>query len=188
VSYLDSISTDSIIPREKIKEFIKSSKFDMRWLPTEFQCWWEREIYLKYREKSKYKARQEQIELQDQINKDFAKRLTLDTINKFYIPRNLEECFVQLDTILPEKNRKEYKNLKSKDEVIGNYHFGLGMYLRNNWGLWGGSRLQTYFMDRGEINPEGMSSVILEYYYDWLNGNKDCWKKWEAENPVKKIK
>ena len=62
------------------------------------------------------------------------------------------------------------------------YHLGLGMWMRNNWGLWGGSRLQKYFTDKGVTHPEGMSSVILFYYWDWLQGRKDTWKDWE-KNP-----
>ena len=59
----------------------------------------------------------------------------------------MQDCFIQLDKILPEKDRTEIKNLKSRDETI-KYHHGLGVWLRNNWGLWGGSRLQKYFLDK----------------------------------------
>jgi hypothetical protein len=58
--------------------------------------------------------------------------------------------------------------------------------MRNNWGLWGGSRLQKYFTEKGVGHPDEMSSVILFFYWDWLQGNKDSWKKWET-NPKQKL-
>jgi hypothetical protein len=62
------------------------------------------------------------------------------------------------------------------------YHLGLGMWMRNNWGLWGGSRLYKYFHDKGVTDPEDMSSIVLFYYYDWLTDKKGSWREWEA-NP-----
>lgn len=59
---------------------------------------------------------------------------------------------------------------------------GLGMWMRNNWRLWAGSRLQKYFLVRGIRHPDDMSGVILEYYYDWLKGQKEAWKDWD-KNP-----
>ena len=57
--------------------------------------------------------------------------------------------------------------LCDKKETI-KLHMSLGMWIRNNWGLWGGSRLQKYLFDISD-HPDGMSSIILEYYYDWLH-------------------
>ena len=62
------------------------------------------------------------------------------------------------------------------------YHLDLGMWMRNNWGLWGGSRLHKYFRAKGISHPEDMSSVILFYYHDWLTDKKASWKEWEM-NP-----
>jgi hypothetical protein len=100
-----------------------------------------------------------------------------DSLNGIYIPKGLQDCFIQLDKILPEKDRTEIKNLKNRDETI-EYHHGLGMWLRNNWGLWGGSRLQKYFLDKKVNHPDNMSSLILEFYFDWLNNKNEGWQKW----------
>jgi hypothetical protein len=69
---------------------------------------------------------------------------------------------------------------KREDMII--YHLSLGMWMRNNWGLWGGSRLYKYFQGKGLRDPEDMSSIVLFYYYDWLTGKKESWREWEA-NP-----
>jgi len=68
--------------------------------------------------------------------------------------------------------------LPKREDMI-HYHHSLGMWIRNNRGLWGGSRLQKYFQDRGVRHPDEMSSVILNHYHHWLNDKKDTWKIWE---------
>ena len=55
------------------------------------------------------------------------------------------------------------------------------MWLRNNWGLWGGSRLQKYMLERKIQHPDSMSAIILEFYYDWLNEQNDEWIKFETK-------
>ncbi len=110
--------------------------------------------------------------------------MTAEKINDVYNPKNLEKCFVELDKLLPEIDKKEMQALKNRDEMI-RYHMGLGMWMRNNWGLWGGSRLQKYFTDKRITHPDEMSSVVLYHYHDWLNGKKETWKNWER-NPNNK--
>ena len=103
--------------------------------------------------------------------------MTLENINGVYIPKDLGECFMELDKMLPEIDRKEMAALTDKSEMI-RYHMGLGMRLRNIWGLWGGSRLQKYFTDRRVTHPDDMSGIILDYYFNWLHGEKDAWREW----------
>ncbi|MBM3249320.1 MAG: hypothetical protein FJZ09_00530 [Candidatus Omnitrophica bacterium] len=50
-----------------------------------------------------------------------------------YIPADLVECFSELKKIMTPQQLEEFKN-KKEDEVVG-YHMGLGMWIRNNWGL-----------------------------------------------------
>ena len=117
----------------------------------------------KYAEKRKA-ASQEQITTFAKYEKDVYKS---DTIDCVYIPMDLDDCCVQLDQLLSEEDKVYIKGLP-KEDVLKHLHFGLGMWIRNNWGLWGGSRLQKYLFDISD-HPDGMSSIILKYYYDWLN-------------------
>lgn len=104
-------------------------------------------------------------------------RAKRDSIDGVYIPVDLKDCFVRLDTLLSAEDRELIRNLENREETIILHH-GLGMWLRNNWGLWNGSRLQKYFTDRGIRHPDDMSGLILGYYYDWLNGNHKGWEAW----------
>ena len=96
-----------------------------------------------------------------------------------YIPRNIEECFLQLDTLLSPHLRSLIRNSKSIKEIDG-LHFGPGMWIRNNWGLWCGSRLQTYLLKRGLNHPDEMSGVIFDYYWDYLHGIDERWRAFDA--------
>lgn len=103
-----------------------------------------------------------------------------DSINGFYIPRDLKDCFITLDSILSEEDKKAIKEFEDRYETIMLHH-GFGTWLRNNWGLWSGSRLQQYFIERKINHPDSMSSVILEFYYDWLNGENSEWEKFDKK-------
>lgn len=91
-----------------------------------------------------------------------------ETKDEVYIPKNLEEAFVELKKSLPANELKEFKETP-EDEII-KYHFSLGMGLRNRWGLWGGSRLAKYFNGIGIFHPDDMSGIIIESF--WRNLNK----------------
>ncbi len=100
-----------------------------------------------------------------------------DSINGVYIPKDLKDCFLQLDKLLSSEDRETIKGLKSKDET-NDFHHGLGMWLRNSWHLWGGSRLQQYMLKKKVNHPDEMSSIILSFYHDWLNNQNQGWENW----------
>ncbi len=90
------------------------------------------------------------------------------TSSKVYIPESLEDSFLELDKMLSRKFIERFK-AGGRDVVI-DQHFGLGLWIRNNWGLWGGSRLAQHFRALGIFHPDDMSSIILESYHRRLNG------------------
>lgn len=60
------------------------------------------------------------------------------------IPATLEECFPALDRMLSPEVREK---LRSGETAPAALHFGLGMWIRNNWGLWKGSALSRSLPD-----------------------------------------
>ena len=52
-----------------------------------------------------------------------------------YIPKNLNECYNELNSMLDKKLIEEIKN-KTETEFTTGSHFGMGLWIRNNWGLW----------------------------------------------------
>lgn len=84
-----------------------------------------------------------------------------------YIPKNLDDCFKELNKMLSPELIKEMKTGTEAD--MGKYHRGLGMWIRNNWGLGSGSRLKTYFNSLKVHHPDDMSGIILNSFWRSLN-------------------
>lgn len=84
------------------------------------------------------------------------------------IPQTKQEAFAQLDEMLSEKDKK--------DLVVGDaieFHFSLGMWIRNNWIYKQKeedvTRLAKAFrMDYIVFDPDGLSGKIIEYYQRYL--------------------
>jgi hypothetical protein len=125
----------------------------------------------------------------DYIKKKEQRKINLkaDSINGVFIPKDIFECFHQINLFWNDSTKLEVKKLTEK-EFLGNTHFGLGMWMRNNWGLWSGSRLSEYFNNLEIYHPDDMSGIILTSYYRFLIGEevqlndqvkyyKDYWKK-----------
>lgn len=108
------------------------------------------------------------------------------------IPKTLEEAF----DILDEMNIKDIEDWLKDEEgkAIGQSHHGLGMWLRNNWGLWHSepfwdkNTLNYWFNEMGIFHADDMSSIILTSYHRIKNGKEvklekqvqhylDFWKK-----------
>ena len=91
---------------------------------------------------------------------------------KSHIPRDLEEAVQTLDKLISEEEKSELRKM-GEDEFLAATHLGIGMYLRNEWGLWGKSDLSKYFRRRGVHHPDDMSYEILKAYYKML-----CQRPW----------
>lgn len=84
-----------------------------------------------------------------------------------YIPIDLYDCIKQLDTIFADSSKTKIKAL-TEDEFSGRFHLSFGMWMRNNWGLWKGSRLSKYFNAKGIYHPDDMTGIIFDSYYRHL--------------------
>ena len=83
-----------------------------------------------------------------------------------YIPANLDDAHRELAKLLSAKELQHIKAMASENQMI-EYHMNLGLGLRNQWGLWRGSRLAGYFHKLGVRHPDDMSGIILDTF--WCN-------------------
>jgi len=111
---------------------------------------------------------------------------------EIYIPKDLDDCFAQLKKLLKPEDIEKMR-VGTEDDMT-QYHMGLGMWMRNNWGLWGGSRLAAWFNAQGINHPDDMSGIILDSFWRYLNGKpikldeqvkyyQGYWKKQETIQP-----
>jgi hypothetical protein len=178
-SVVESTDADPALPKDRILEFFKTNRFDIGAVPSVFDKWCLTKEFFSFRNANDKIAREEKLQQLKEQHAEREKRLIAEKINGVYIPRDLGECFIELEKLLSEIDKNEIRALPKRDDMI-RYHMGLGTWMRNNWGLWGGSRLYKYFHDKGLPHPEDMSSIVLFYYYDWLTDKKHSWKEWEA--------
>jgi hypothetical protein len=94
-------------------------------------------------------------------------RLTTDSLRGVYIPKDLNDCFRRIDALWNDSTKQKVKSW-TEDEFSGRAHLGFGMWMRNNWQLWAGSRLSSYFNTLGIYHPEDMSGIILDSYHRHL--------------------
>ncbi len=109
------------------------------------------------------------------------------------IPADLEDALAELDKVLAPEIRQKIVN--GKEDDLAQFHFGLGMGLRNDWGLWKGSGLAQFFNLQGLFHPDDISSVVLTSYWRRKHGRplelekqiaefQEYWKKVEQEDEV----
>ena len=94
------------------------------------------------------------------------------------IPKTKEECFVILDEMLSDEDKQSIVEMEDTIEL----HFGLGMWIRNNWiypqNQEEVEKLLRQFDDSGDedmplfIHPDDYSSTILDAYQEYLKSKK----------------
>ena len=81
------------------------------------------------------------------------------------IPSKLDECFHALDELLSDEDKQFVQDNDEKEFTVTMHH-SLGQYIRNNWGLWAGSKLMDFFVQEAKLeHPDDMSSIILTSYW-----------------------
>lgn len=186
---IENLETDSIFNRKLIENYITTTTFKTEFIPREVDKIYLKHFFGGYRSYDDKIAEQETLKEKERRKEEFKKRLTLEKIDTIYIPKNLYECFTELDKTLNFESKTQLK--EAKDTWQFNSHMGgLGMWIRNNWGINGGSRLLRYFHNREigikrDFGNDEISGIIIEQYIIWLKGDKKSWKKWEKENPTK---
>jgi hypothetical protein len=94
------------------------------------------------------------------------------------IPKTKDECFAILDEMLSVEDKQSIVEMEDTIDL----HFGLGMWIRNNW-IYPQSqeeveKLLRQFDDSGDedmplfIHPDDYSSTILDAYQEYLKSKK----------------
>jgi hypothetical protein len=170
------------LPEAVIADFFKQNRFDARAVPREHGVWTVNADELVFQDPDEQVARREKKEADEARERMLRDNATQERLDGVYIPKDLTDCFTELDKLLPVDVREEMRAGKS-DASMPDDHFTLGMRLRNTWGLWANSRLAVFLSARGIRHPDHMSGLILDRYQGWLQGRADAGTQWEREHP-----
>jgi len=105
-------------------------------------------------------------------------------------PEHFQAAVGCLDAHLPDDTKA---TLKADGAAM--FHFGLGMWIRNNWGLWAGGPLGESMAKQGFMHPDDMSGAILTAYaarlrgeeYDLEGDIKRYAEYWEGASTVEQV-
>lgn len=95
-------------------------------------------------------------------------RLRQEVLYGVYIPKDVNEVFLELNKKMDEPSKNKFKSL---DEEVGTHKlfFSLGRWMTHNWGLYEGSRLSKYMQDMGVHHPDDMVRFFMIAYHRNLN-------------------
>jgi hypothetical protein len=172
IFHITSFTRDTAIPDFDYQKIFDNYKFDTKLIPEFTDKWYFYLLKLSFRNLNDSIAINEKIK---EINSEEEIRQAnafKDTINGIYIPKDLYDAMDELDKIVPEESKKEFKELENPKKT-GIYHFTGGMSIRNKWGLWINSRLAKYFESFGIYTPDQMSTRLLISYWYYLHDSTD---------------
>lgn len=87
-----------------------------------------------------------------------------------YIPRDLEDALRTLQARLDPRVLQYIRDSVPTAKDMSALHMSIGLGLRNEWGLWAGSRLAIYFNQIGIMHPDDMSGVLLTSLWRRVHG------------------
>jgi hypothetical protein len=107
-------------------------------------------------------------ETESEYDKDYQRRIQMETINGVYIPANLPEAFVQLHQLIDKDSKGKFKEME-EEAAVKKLHFSLGRWMIINWGFYQGSRLSHSLKVKGLHHPDDMARFIIRSYHRSLN-------------------
>ena len=108
---------------------------------------------------------------EDEFEIAYQKRIQKEYLNGVYIPKDLADCFIQLNRLTDDESKKKFKTMSEADAAT-KLHFSLGRWMIYNWSFYEGSRLSYYLKNLGISHPDDMAKFIIITYHRNLNKNK----------------
>ena len=86
------------------------------------------------------------------------------------LPRTIEEEVNRLIAEMPPENKEQLAEVQTEEGLI-HYHFGLGQYIRNEYGLWAGN--DELLKECGTAHADDASGVIIKALWSRLRREPD---------------
>jgi len=104
----------------------------------------------------------------DEYEAAYAKRITKEYIHGVYIPKDLADAFVSLNSLIEKQMQAKYKYMSEQD-AVEKLHFSFGRWITYNWGFYEGSRMSHYLKGLGIHHPDDMARFVMLSYHRNLN-------------------
>lgn len=99
----------------------------------------------------------------------YAKNIKKSRINGVYIPKDIDEAFLELENLSESKAREKFKS-GPEDLVAKRLIKGLGEWMIVNWNFYEGSRFSHHLRLQGVSHPNDMADFMIRIYHRSLNG------------------
>jgi hypothetical protein len=106
---------------------------------------------------------------EEEFQQRYNERITKDKLHGVYIPKNLDDAFVQLDKNISVESREKIKAIP-EDSVDEALHNRLGRWMITNWCFYEGSRFSHYLRSAGVTYPDDMADFTVIAYHRHLHG------------------
>jgi hypothetical protein len=116
-----------------------------------------------------------QTEEELEYQKEYEQRILLSHINDIYIPKDVEDAFIELNRLSDSTSVKRFK-LGDEQTVSRKLHFGLGKWMIVNWGFYDGSRLSHHLKGLGIHHPDDMANFLIVGFHRHLNSKPQEYK------------
>ncbi|TPN82814.1 DUF6794 domain-containing protein [Aquimarina algicola] len=117
-----------------------------------------------------YRSKQKVIDAREKT------RFITDTLFGVYIPKDIEDCLVQLDKVLGDATQQKAVDW-SENNFVSTAYLSIGYRIRNRWQITNGSRLSKYFSKLGVRDPEEVTSIIFTSYSRYKKGKPILFKE-----------
>lgn len=111
---------------------------------------------------------QSKEQIRHELDSIYLSNISKSRINGVYIPKDMDDAFVQLDKLSTDEARAKYK-ATSEEIVAKKLHFGLGRWMSYNWNFDEGSRFSHLLRKMGIANTDDMIDFMLISYHRHLN-------------------
>jgi hypothetical protein len=101
-------------------------------------------------------------------NEQYEKNIKMIRINGVYIPKDIEDAFVELNRLAEPQAIAKFKNA-SEEEVLTKLHYGLGQWIIKNWNFYDGSRFSHYLKEMEVSHPDDMAQFTMGSWHRHLN-------------------
>lgn len=104
-----------------------------------------------------------------EFNKQYEQNIRKERINGVYIPKDMEDAFIELERLSDKEAVMKFRN--APEEVVARkLHFGLGKWMIVNWNFYDGSRFSHYLRSMGVSHPDDMAQFTIVSWHRQLNG------------------